>query len=106
MYFQWFSILPSQVELVLHYRNIWCLVNVENLRSRLFTVHTPDGAPCGLLNHLAMPVEIVTHPVDGSKIPQVGALIGFKVCSSISLHVCLSVHLFDRWTQDDSAGYR
>ena len=37
----------------------------------LFSVHTPDGAPCGLLNHLSMPVEIVTHPVDGSKIPQV-----------------------------------
>ena len=31
-------------------------------------VHTPDGAPCGLLNHLAMPVEIVTHYQDSSKV--------------------------------------
>lgn len=25
-------------------------------------VHTPDGSPCGLLNHLAAPCQIVTHP--------------------------------------------
>ncbi len=31
-------------------------------------VHTPDGAPCGLLNHLAMPVEVVTHFQDSSKV--------------------------------------
>ena len=43
---------------------------------KLFAVHTPDGAPCGLLNHLAMPVEIVTHPIDGSKIAQVLADLG------------------------------
>ena len=33
-------------------------------------VHTPDGAPCGLLNHLAMPVEIVTHVQDATRIPE------------------------------------
>lgn len=27
-------------------------------------VHTPDGAPCGLLNHLACACEILTHPCD------------------------------------------
>jgi len=37
-------------------------------------VHTPDGAPCGLLNHLAMPVEIVTHAQDNTHIP--GILVG------------------------------
>ncbi|ETV99767.1 hypothetical protein H310_07819 [Aphanomyces invadans] len=25
-------------------------------------VHTPDGSPCGLLNHLAVECELVTHP--------------------------------------------
>ncbi len=39
-------------------------------------VHTPDGSPCGLLNHLAMPVELVTHPVDGSRIPLLLAQLG------------------------------
>ena len=39
-------------------------------------VHTPDGAPCGLLNHLAMPVEIVTQRQDASKIPQVLVNLG------------------------------
>ena len=39
-------------------------------------VHTPDGSPCGLLNHLAMPVEIVTHAQDASKISQVLVNLG------------------------------
>ena len=39
-------------------------------------VHTPDGSPCGLLNHLAMPVELVTHAQDASKIPQVLVNLG------------------------------
>ena len=33
-------------------------------------VHTPDGSPCGLLNHLSMPVNIVTHTIDVSKVDQ------------------------------------
>ena len=28
----------------------------------LCPVHTPDGAPCGLLNHLAAACYVVTHP--------------------------------------------
>lgn len=28
----------------------------------LCPVHTPDGSPCGLLNHLAVECELVTHP--------------------------------------------
>merc|ERR1719414_2799412 len=39
-------------------------------------VHTPDGSPCGLLNHLAMPVELVTHFLDNSKIPAVLVQLG------------------------------
>jgi len=33
-------------------------------------VHTPDGSPCGLLNHMSMPVKVETHPSDPSPIPQ------------------------------------
>jgi len=32
-------------------------------------VHTPDGSPCGLLNHLAMAVEVCTHTCDVSAVP-------------------------------------
>ena len=39
-------------------------------------VHTPDGSPCGLLNHLAMPVEIVTHLSDVSRLPPLLAQLG------------------------------
>ena len=34
-------------------------------------VHTPDGAPCGLLNHLTMSVHITTEPENATRIPQV-----------------------------------
>lgn len=34
----------------------------------LCPVHTPDGAPCGLLNHLAAPCQIVTHPVEATNL--------------------------------------
>lgn len=27
-------------------------------------VHTPDGAPCGLLNHLAVSCKILSSPAD------------------------------------------
>merc|ERR1719211_815636 len=33
-------------------------------------VHTPDGAPCGLLNHLTMSVHITTEPENATRIPQ------------------------------------
>jgi len=39
-------------------------------------VHTPDGSPCGLLNHLSMPVELVTHFLDNSQIPAVLVQLG------------------------------
>lgn len=37
----------------------------------LCPVHTPDGSPCGLLNHLAHKCKIITEQVDSSSIPQV-----------------------------------
>jgi DNA-directed RNA polymerase I subunit RPA2 len=39
-------------------------------------VHTPDGSPCGLLNHLAMPVEIVTHLSEVGRLPALLAQLG------------------------------
>merc|ERR550519_1241047 len=53
-------------------------------------VHTPDGSPCGLLNHLATPVEIVTHVTDVSMIPQVLHQLGliavetFETCGDLT----------------------
>ena len=34
----------------------------------LCPVHTPDGAPCGLLNHLAHLCDVVTHPPPTEKV--------------------------------------
>eukprot|EP00092_Neocalanus_flemingeri_P024162 GFUD01026209.1.p1 GENE.GFUD01026209.1~~GFUD01026209.1.p1 ORF type:complete len:1157 (+),score=299.03 GFUD01026209.1:56-3526(+) len=48
-------------------------------------VHTPDGSPCGLLNHLATPVEIVTHVSDVSKIPGVLHQLGMVPVESMEI---------------------
>ncbi|KAF6840110.1 DNA-directed RNA polymerase i subunit beta [Colletotrichum plurivorum] len=45
-------------------------------------VHTPDGAPCGLLNHLAHKCKIMTESVDASKIPALVAELGAVETSS------------------------
>jgi DNA-directed RNA polymerase I subunit RPA2 len=42
----------------------------------LCPVHTPDGAPCGLLNHLAAPAQLVTHNVDASGMDDVLVKLG------------------------------
>jgi DNA-directed RNA polymerase I subunit RPA2 len=34
-------------------------------------VHTPDGAPCGLLNHLSRTCRIVTSPLEVAHIPAI-----------------------------------
>ena len=53
-------------------------------------VHTPDGSPCGLLNHLSYPVEVLTHVTDVSKIPQVLHQLGliavetFETCGDLT----------------------
>ena len=41
-------------------------------------VHTPDGAPCGLLNHLTMSVHITTEPENATRIPQVRCHLKFS----------------------------
>ncbi|KAH6659944.1 RNA polymerase Rpb2 [Truncatella angustata] len=48
----------------------------------LCPVHTPDGAPCGLLNHLAHKCKIMTESVDASAIPQLAAELGVVDTSS------------------------
>ncbi|KAF7727777.1 DNA-directed RNA polymerase I subunit rpa2 [Apophysomyces ossiformis] len=42
----------------------------------LCPVHTPDGSPCGLLNHLAHKCKIVNEPLDVSKVPSLLASLG------------------------------
>merc|ERR550519_1852183 len=48
-------------------------------------VHTPDGSPCGLLNHLATPVEIVTHLSDVTRIPGVLHQLGMVPVESMEI---------------------
>lgn len=42
----------------------------------LCPVHTPDGSPCGLLNHLAHKCKIMTDSVDASKLPALATEMG------------------------------
>jgi DNA-directed RNA polymerase I subunit RPA2 len=42
----------------------------------LCPVHTPDGSPCGLLNHLSHTCEIVVKKIDVSGIPSLVASLG------------------------------
>ncbi|KID70329.1 DNA-directed RNA polymerase I subunit RPA2 [Metarhizium brunneum] len=45
-------------------------------------VHTPDGSPCGLLNHLAHKCKIVTDHVDVSELPALVKELGVVDTSS------------------------
>jgi DNA-directed RNA polymerase I subunit RPA2 len=51
----------------------------------LCPVHTPDGSPCGLLNHLAHKCMIVTKPIDVSAIPQLAVELGAVDTSSAAI---------------------
>jgi len=42
----------------------------------LCPVHTPDGSPCGLLNHLSHSCKIITDQIDVSSLPQLLSDIG------------------------------
>jgi DNA-directed RNA polymerase I subunit RPA2 len=48
-------------------------------------VHTPDGEPCGLLNHLAKDCEIVCEYVDSSAYPVVFASLGMAPVDGLGL---------------------
>ncbi|KAG0238636.1 putative DNA-directed RNA polymerase I subunit RPA2 [Mortierella sp. GBAus27b] len=42
----------------------------------LCPVHTPDGSPCGLLNHLSHTCKVITQPADVSRLPSILATLG------------------------------
>ncbi|KAG0374389.1 MAG: hypothetical protein J3R72DRAFT_226730 [Linnemannia gamsii] len=42
----------------------------------LCPVHTPDGSPCGLLNHLSHTCKVITQPADVSRLPAILASLG------------------------------
>jgi len=62
----------------------------------LCPVHTPDGAPCGLLNHLAHQCKVATHSVNVSKIPEIVARFGVTERSSAHLENGVVVQLDGR----------
>jgi DNA-directed RNA polymerase I subunit RPA2 len=62
----------------------------------LCPVHTPDGSPCGLLNHLAHKCKIATQAVDVSAIPKLVAQLGVSSTSSASLEASVVVQLDGR----------
>ncbi|KAI9775152.1 MAG: DNA-directed RNA polymerase I subunit RPA2 [Geoglossum umbratile] len=62
----------------------------------LCPVHTPDGSPCGLLNHLAHKCEIATRPVDASALPSLVVQLGVASSSSASLSESVVIMLDGR----------
>ena len=59
----------------------------------LCPVHTPDGSPCGLLNHLAHKCAIATKDLNTSKLPGVLAKLGVTSSSSSSLDESVTIQL-------------
>ncbi|KAF2196917.1 beta and beta-prime subunits of DNA dependent RNA-polymerase [Delitschia confertaspora ATCC 74209] len=62
----------------------------------LCPVHTPDGSPCGLLNHMAHKCKLATQSVDVSAIPNLVARLGVSGKSSASLDASVVVQLDGR----------
>ncbi|KAF2402341.1 beta and beta-prime subunits of DNA dependent RNA-polymerase [Trichodelitschia bisporula] len=62
----------------------------------LCPVHTPDGSPCGLLNHLSHQCKIATHNVDVTKIPQLVTQLGVKSSSLAMVSDSVTVQLDGR----------
>lgn len=62
----------------------------------LCPVHTPDGTPCGLLNHLARKCRITTRDLDVGAVPQLLAQLGVSDFSSASLDESVVVQLDGR----------
>uniref|UniRef100_A0A8H7KD16 DNA-directed RNA polymerase n=1 Tax=Bionectria ochroleuca TaxID=29856 RepID=A0A8H7KD16_BIOOC len=59
----------------------------------LCPVHTPDGAPCGLLNHMAHKCKIMTDSIDVSAIPALAAELGVSEISCASTEDSVAVVL-------------
>ena len=62
----------------------------------LCPVHTPDGAPCGLLNHLAHQCVIPTQRVDTRNMEKTLSNLGLEPVSSMSEEDSLAVQLDGR----------
>ena len=62
----------------------------------LCPVHTPDGAPCGLLNHLAHKCKITTANLNVSTLPRLLARLGVSASSSASLDESVVVQIDGR----------
>lgn len=62
----------------------------------LCPVHTPDGSPCGLLNHLAHKCKIATSTADVSAIPALITQLGVTSTSAASLDDSVVVQLNGR----------
>ncbi|KAF2147152.1 uncharacterized protein K452DRAFT_314369 [Aplosporella prunicola CBS 121167] len=62
----------------------------------LCPVHTPDGSPCGLLNHLAHKCQISTADVDASAVPKLVAQLGVQSNSAATLEKSVVVQLDGR----------
>ncbi|KAL9101775.1 MAG: hypothetical protein Q9163_002994 [Psora crenata] len=59
----------------------------------LCPVHTPDGAPCGLLNHLAHKCRIITNDLNVSSLPRLLAQLGIGGYWSASVDESVVVQL-------------
>ena len=62
----------------------------------LCPVHTPDGSPCGLLNHLAHKCKIATKNVDASAVPSLVTQLGVSVRAKASLDESVVIMLDGR----------
>ncbi|KAK5684341.1 DNA-directed RNA polymerase I subunit RPA2 [Elasticomyces elasticus] len=62
----------------------------------LCPVHTPDGSPCGLLNHLSHKCRVATESADVSSIPQLISQLGVASSSSATLDESVVVQLDGR----------
>ena len=62
----------------------------------LCPIHTPDGSPCGLLNHLAHKCKLMTSDSTVSKLPQLLAHLGVSDFLSASLDESVVVQLNGR----------
>lgn len=62
----------------------------------LCPVHTPDGSPCGLLNHLSHKCKIATESVDVSHLSQLVSQLGLVSSSAATLDESVVVQLDGR----------
>ena len=62
----------------------------------LCPVHTPDGSPCGLLNHLSHTCKIATAPADVSSLPNLVSQLGVVNTSAATLDDSVVVQLDGR----------